>query len=800
MSLWLLEAKAFPQDTRSKEATSTCFILTPGTYSVGRKEGQCDIDVPEDKSISRIHAEIKVPSINEIEQHSQPPSIIATDKSKYGTVVSKDNTLEGDGQVGTVQHVEHRWLVKFGYSSPFRVKKLDWNVVIHPSCSPETSAVAIELGFAIINDIHDLSKRSEPNETSVYLIMPSSEAVLDGLLLQATMAGIPVVSAGWVSKWKERKVWKNDHPKHEDYPVHIQIKKSNTPGGAAPGLLENVAEKAREAAQRHPLKKLKFLWKPSSLDHQEQTDRSALALQQAITLAGGKLLTWPESKAKLPKKDLKSIIVVVKSAQELQEIPPYLQNFKWTTYDSLILAILDENPLKHFQNPKKKEEDDEELVETSVEGVGAGGDAHHHALAKIPDSEDEEMEQMELEKGEEEEEETQAEESHEKNIKKGKSTPSRATRSKRKIDTIEESLPLEEEEQEDLEESKGKRFRNKAKSAASGAAADPSPAAGASPLSPSKRQKTRGTRTESAAPFASKEDSVSILVDSPPSVHPSPSKLGRKKEITNVTAPADTPAPAAVAQAPSLALAADTTKDKTKSKSKVSASPSKFPIKKTLKKTTTASMTVPEGEGWKSRAVRKTAATTEKQQGAATAAAAGETGQPAPFTTAAAIAPAAADGQPSAPLETKTAVAVAPAAPTDAAKVQQEVKPAVDASTVYFDKALIVAPSLYTTSDLPPDGHTTGGFKAFRRKGSTVQGGTARLPRIPFDPEPYRAGDTGYKNDDFLREEAEKEAATKVADALFDANLKPKRDKKALDEGRRKLIAMLPEAARRRLG
>lgn len=52
-SLWLLEAKAFPDDDRGEAARTVKFWLKPGTYSVGRTAGQADLDVIEDKSISR---------------------------------------------------------------------------------------------------------------------------------------------------------------------------------------------------------------------------------------------------------------------------------------------------------------------------------------------------------------------------------------------------------------------------------------------------------------------------------------------------------------------------------------------------------------------------------------------------------------------------------------------------------------------------------------------------------------------------------------------------------------------------
>ena len=52
-ALWLLEAKAFPDDERGAEARSVRFWLRPGAYSVGRSAAQADVDVVDDKSISR---------------------------------------------------------------------------------------------------------------------------------------------------------------------------------------------------------------------------------------------------------------------------------------------------------------------------------------------------------------------------------------------------------------------------------------------------------------------------------------------------------------------------------------------------------------------------------------------------------------------------------------------------------------------------------------------------------------------------------------------------------------------------
>lgn len=143
--------------------------------------------------------------------------------------------------------------------------------------------------------------------------------------------------------------------------------------------------------------------------------------------------------------------------------------------------------------------------------------------------------------------------------------------------------------------------------------------------------------------------------------------------------------------------------------------------------------------------------------------------------------------------------AVAPSAveggPEVEIKEDKEPKPAVDASAVLIDENLVVVAPV-AAGAAPPGPR---GFKAFRRKGDAVAGFGSEEGRIliPFDPEPYREG--GVNDDEFLREEEERKQAARAADALFDANLKVKRDKKALDAGRTRLLA-LADSGRRRGG
>lgn len=74
-SLWLLEAKEFADDDRPLESRTVKYFLKPGTYSVGRLAGQCDIAVTDDKSISREHAHLWVPGPEAWESEAQGPFV-----------------------------------------------------------------------------------------------------------------------------------------------------------------------------------------------------------------------------------------------------------------------------------------------------------------------------------------------------------------------------------------------------------------------------------------------------------------------------------------------------------------------------------------------------------------------------------------------------------------------------------------------------------------------------------------------------------------------------------------------------
>lgn len=75
-AMWLLEAKSYLPDDRSEAAGSVRYWLKPGGYAVG-KPRHSEVEIDEDKSISRKHGDLAVPPTAEREAGA-PPYVLLT--------------------------------------------------------------------------------------------------------------------------------------------------------------------------------------------------------------------------------------------------------------------------------------------------------------------------------------------------------------------------------------------------------------------------------------------------------------------------------------------------------------------------------------------------------------------------------------------------------------------------------------------------------------------------------------------------------------------------------------------------
>jgi hypothetical protein len=128
-SLWLLEAKTYPHEDRGGAATTARYLLRPGRYTVGREGQQCDLELLDDKSISRVHAHLEVPSLQEWAAAGGRPYITVRDASRYGSLVTDVNDLTKDGVPGLTAQAFDHFLIRFGFKSPFKCA---------PECAPES--------------------------------------------------------------------------------------------------------------------------------------------------------------------------------------------------------------------------------------------------------------------------------------------------------------------------------------------------------------------------------------------------------------------------------------------------------------------------------------------------------------------------------------------------------------------------------------------------------------------------------------------------------------------------------------
>ena len=122
-SLWILASRAYPDDPRCEDTKTARFWLRPGRYTVGRTSNS-DIPVVEDRSISRTHAVVTVPSVKQWENGDgkKMPYVVIKDKSKFGTLVADADTKRFDveSSIGEEAIAYDKCLIRFGSSSPFR--------------------------------------------------------------------------------------------------------------------------------------------------------------------------------------------------------------------------------------------------------------------------------------------------------------------------------------------------------------------------------------------------------------------------------------------------------------------------------------------------------------------------------------------------------------------------------------------------------------------------------------------------------------------------------------------------------
>ncbi|ORZ02664.1 hypothetical protein BCR43DRAFT_559542 [Syncephalastrum racemosum] len=166
---------------RCQQGNNGVYLLRPGhTYTIGRKAG--DILLPNDKSISRIHAKITIHacSMDDIFDGNKPEVTLTDCNSKYGTVA------QGKKFQNTTVSAEDQSLILFGTLTS--VFKLEWeNVrVCLASLTTDERRVACDLasklGITISRDwsstcTHLLMGAVEPNSKLAMCLLDKRRVV-----------------------------------------------------------------------------------------------------------------------------------------------------------------------------------------------------------------------------------------------------------------------------------------------------------------------------------------------------------------------------------------------------------------------------------------------------------------------------------------------------------------------------------------------------------------------------------------------------------------------------------------------
>ena len=180
------------QTVANEDGTKLQFWLCAGrSYLVGRKEGECDLFIENDRSISRSHATVVVSAHPSLKDVTQRPTVSITDTSTYGTVISGKQA-----EKSTAHSLCSEQEVQFGvFRSVFALQWVDVTL-----CLSKTSSETKKKLRSDVLSVGAHITMSLDNATHVVTdtIMPMF------ICFGALAKGIPIVSPGWVASLAER--------------------------------------------------------------------------------------------------------------------------------------------------------------------------------------------------------------------------------------------------------------------------------------------------------------------------------------------------------------------------------------------------------------------------------------------------------------------------------------------------------------------------------------------------------------------------------------------------------------------
>lgn len=273
--IWLLRARAFDGDVRSKEATELKAYLVAGkTYVVGSNDRVADVVVKEDKTVSRTHATLRV-----ITRHGEKNQksggdlsrddrggdcegttyVEVVDTSSHGrTYLSEDmrgilkaQRIRDKSRSGSAQ-AYHGYFMMLGQMSPFRLTRVPMGVYLSGDVAPSVTQAIRDLGMRVVEGEEGLERAGASVRVVVGGVRKGGKGrakvsrgdctgdargaagaggdalvdVRDDILL-GMVVGAPVVTGGWAQAWQEEGREPTRAPREEDYGVSVVGRNGN---------------------------------------------------------------------------------------------------------------------------------------------------------------------------------------------------------------------------------------------------------------------------------------------------------------------------------------------------------------------------------------------------------------------------------------------------------------------------------------------------------------------------------------------------------------------------------------------
>lgn len=209
------------------------YLVPDRTYIVGTNGKVVDILVKDDRTVSRQHAKLRV-VVGDSSSGSESPGksyVQVTDTSSHGrTYLSKDmrdilkaqkvkDLADASGLEEASANAYHGYFMMLGQISPFRLTRMAMGVCLSGKVPRAVEKAVSTLGIPVV-EAEGLGGGGSGEATMRTVVADSAVEVRDEVLL-SMVAGIPVVTGGWVLAWLDEGREATSAPREEEYGVSV---------------------------------------------------------------------------------------------------------------------------------------------------------------------------------------------------------------------------------------------------------------------------------------------------------------------------------------------------------------------------------------------------------------------------------------------------------------------------------------------------------------------------------------------------------------------------------------------------